>query len=311
MSLLDDLRKNRDKSAADLNNFFDKGGKAAKEVDDRFWTPTVGKDGNGAALIRFLPKTNLEVFPFVQCACHYFKNLENNKTYYEQCPTTISGKCPCCEANGKLYNSGIEAEKLLVVGIAGKNARKRQLKYISNILVINDPGKPENNGTVKLYKYGVKIFEKIKNMAKPPASFGEASIDVFDPWQGCNLKLRVKTNEYKNYDDSTFTEPCAIGPDEQIEAILNKMFDLQEFVKPSNFKSYDELKKRLDFVMDVVVEDVEDDDDLAESAGFSEPPVATAVVIEAAATPAPSLEKKANDPAEAELDSFFQNLSVK
>jgi hypothetical protein len=214
-----------------------------KSSDDRFWQPEVDKAGNGYAVIRFLPPSKGEEIPFQRVWNHGFQGPAG-KWYIENSLTTIGKTDPVSEYNTELWNSGSEANK----EIARK--QKRKLTYYSNILVVKDPAHPENEGKVFLYKFGKKIFDKIKDMAEPQFE-DEKPVNVFDFWTGANFKLKIRNVEgYRNYDKSEFDSPAPIADsDDDIETIWNKQHALLEFIDPKNFKSYDELKKKFDMVM--------------------------------------------------------------
>ena len=211
-------------------------------TDDRLWKLEVDKGGNGYAVIRFLPAPDGEDLPFVKLYSHAFKGAGG--WYIENSLTTLGQKDPVSEYNTTLWNNGTDA---------GKDAarrQKRKLTYISNIYVVKDPANPENEGQVFLYKYGKKIFDKI-TAAMQPEFEDEEAIDPFDFWQGANFKLKAKNVAgYRNYDSSEFT---AVSPllddDDALEALWKKENSLQEFVGADQFKSYDELKKRLGYVL--------------------------------------------------------------
>jgi hypothetical protein len=211
--------------------------------DDREWKPTVDQAGNGYAVIRFLPAPQGEDMPWAQLWNHGFQG-PTGKWYIENSLTTLKQTDPVSELNSELWNSGVEANK----DIARK--QKRRLSYYANILVVEDSGNPSNNGKVFLYKFGKKIFDKIKDAMQPEFQ-DEAPMNPFDFWDGANFKLKIRQVEgYRNYDKSEF---AASGPvaesDEAIEAIWKQQHSLAEIIAPSNFKSYDELKKKLTFVL--------------------------------------------------------------
>jgi hypothetical protein len=214
-----------------------KGGESYK--DERFWKPEQGKDGNGYAVIRFLPAPEGEDVPWVRVFSHGFQG--KGGWFIENCPTTIGKKCPLCEANNELWNSGLESDKDIA------RQRKRKLNYIANILVVEDSANPSNNGKVFLYKFGKKIFDKITEKMQPEFK-DEQPINPFDFWQGCNFKLKIRQVEgYTNYDKSEFEASSALysGDDDKLEALWKKQHSLQAFVAPDQFKSYEELKERL------------------------------------------------------------------
>ncbi len=214
-----------------------------KGDDDRFWKPTVDKAGNGLAVIRFLPAPAGEELPWVRIWDHGFQG-PTGKWYIENSLTTLNKPDPVAELNSELWNSGIEANK----EIARK--QKRRLSYVSNILVVRDPANPENEGKVFLYKYGKKIFDKIKDVMQPTFE-DEDPINPFDFWQGANFKLKIRQVEgYRNYDKSEFDAVSPLAEDDaEIEAVWKKEHSLAAFLDPSNFKSYDELKAKLDAVL--------------------------------------------------------------
>jgi len=210
--------------------------------DDRFWKLECDKSGNGYAVIRFLPAPDSEDLPFVKLYSHAFQGPGG--WYIENSLTTLGQKDPVSEYNSMLWNNGTDA---------GKDAarkQKRKLTYISNIYVVKDPANPQNEGRVMLYKYGKKIFDKL-TAAMQPEFEDEEAIDPFDFWQGANFKLKAKNVAgYRNYDSSEFARPSALlDDDDAMEAIWKKQSSLQEFVAADQFKDYDTLKKRLDYVL--------------------------------------------------------------
>jgi hypothetical protein len=206
--------------------------------DDRFWQPEVDKAGNGYAVIRFLPPSAGEELPWVRIWNHGFQG-PTGKWYIENSLTTLGKADPVSELNTELWNSGIEANKDLV------RKQKRRLTYIANIYVVKDPAHPENEGKVFLYKFGKKIFDKIKDVMQPQFE-DEDPVNPFDFWKGANFKLKIRNVEgYRNYDKSEFDSATPLAEDEQMESIWKKQHSLSEFVDPKNFKSYDELKTKL------------------------------------------------------------------
>ena len=211
--------------------------------DENEWKPTVDQAGNGYAVIRFLPAPQGEDMPWVQMFNHGFQG-PTGKWYIENSLTTLKQSDPVSELNSELWNSGVEANK----EVARK--QKRRLSYYANILVVEDSSNPSNNGKVFLYKFGKKIFDKIKDAMQPEFQ-DEDPMNPFDFWDGANFKLKIRQVEgYRNYDKSEFAAPSPIAEsDEEIEAIWNQQHSLAAIIDPSNFKSYDELKKKLDFVL--------------------------------------------------------------
>lgn len=218
------------------------GGETKGGADERFWSPTVDKAGNGMAIIRFLPAPGNEDVPFIRMFDHGFQG--NGGWYIENSLTTIGKADPVSEYNSKLWNSGIEANKDIV------RKQKRRLHFISNIYVVSDQGNPDNEGKVFLYKYGKKIFDKLKEAMEPQFADEEA-INPFDMWEGANFKLKIRQVEgYRNYDKSEFDNSGPLLKDDKaLEAVWKSEHSLQEFLAPSNFKTYDELQARLNKVL--------------------------------------------------------------
>ena len=214
----------------------------ASSGDDRVWKLECDKSGNGYAVIRFLPAPNGEDLPFVKLYSHAFQGPGG--WFIENSLTTLNQKDPVSELNSELWNNGTDAGK----EVARK--QKRKLTYVSNIYVVKDPANPDNEGKVFLYKYGKKIFDKI-TAAMQPEFEDETPIDPFDFWQGANFKLKAKNVAgYRNYDSSEFAAQGAmLDDDDAMEAIWKKQYSLAELVAADQFKSYDELKKRLDYVL--------------------------------------------------------------
>ena len=212
--------------------------------DDRFWKAELDKSGSGYAVIRFLPALDDDKTAFVRVFNHGFQGPGG--WYIENSLTTLGQKDPLSEYNSVLWNSGIEANK----EIARK--QKRRLTYFSNIYVVEDKANPQNEGKVFLYKFGKKIFDKITE-AMNPAFEDEEALNPFDFWKGANFKLKIrKVDGYWNYDKSEFDSPSELydGEDAKLEELYNeKLHGLKEFSDVKNFKSYDELKEKLNKVL--------------------------------------------------------------
>ena len=215
------------------------------EKSDNFWRPEVDKAGNGMATIRFLPaseKDGDDGLPWVKIFSHGFQGPGG--WLIDNCLTTKNQQCPVCEHNSTLWNSGIEANKDVV------RKQKRKLNYIANVYIVSDPKHPENEGKIKLFKFGKKIFDKITEAMNPQFE-DETPINPFDMWKGANFKLKIRKVEgYQNYDKSEFDSPSVLSDDDaKLEQIWKDSFSLADLTGDKEFKSYDELKKRLDKVL--------------------------------------------------------------
>ena len=266
-------------------------------VDDRIWKPVMDKTGNGFAIIRFLPAPKGEELPWAKLWNHAFQG-PTGQWYIENSLTTIGQNDPVSEHNSALWNSGVESDK----EIARK--QKRKLQYYSNIYVVKDSANPENEGKVFLYRYGKKIFDKIMETMQP-AFEDETPINPFDFWEGADFKLKLrKVDGYWNYDKSEFADPSALlnGDDTELETLWGKQYSLKEFTDNSNFKSYDELKKRLDVVLSgtTTVGNV-----VEMSSAFDDSPT-TVVTVDTPEEPAPTITVSEDDD---DTMSYFEKLA--
>jgi hypothetical protein len=212
---------------------------------DNYWKPEVDKAGNGLAVIRFLPAAAVDGddgLPWAKVFNHGFQGPGG--WLIDNCLTTKGQQCPVCEHNNKLWNSGIEANKEIV------RKQKRKLSYTANVYIVSDPKHPENEGQVKLFKFGAKIFEKVTE-AMNPAFEDETPMNPFDLWKGANFKLKItKVAGYQNYDKSEFMSPSSLLEDDaELEKIWKSEHSLTALTADKEFKSYDDLKARLDKVL--------------------------------------------------------------
>ena len=264
-------------------------------VDERLWKPELDKSGTGQAVIRFLPAKDGEELPWIKLWKHAFQG-PTGKWFIENSLTTLNQKDPVSEHNSELWNTGLESDKETA------RKQKRKLEYYSNIYVVSDPKHPENNGKVFLFRYGKKIFDKIM-AAMQPEFEDETPINPFDFWEGANFKLKIrKVDGFWNYDKSEFDGVSALSDDDDaLDAIWQKQYPLADFHAPSNFKSYDELKRRLDDVLSGTITASAAaivDEDVVETPTFKEESAPSF-----ASTPRPSEDD------EDDTMSYFQKLA--
>ncbi len=288
------LKKNSNSSFEKLTRELEKVASTEKNTgDDRLWKPELDKSGNGYAVIRFLPPPEGEELPWAKVFSHAFQGPGG--WYIENSLTTIGKSDPVGDLNRKLWNSGRDSDK----EIARK--QKRKLSYFSNIYVVRDSLHPENEGRVFLFKYGKKIYDKIV-AAMQPEFEDEKPINPFDFWTGADFKLKIrKLDGFWNYDKSEFAPQGTLGDfsDDELEAVYSKTYSLTEFTADSNFKTYEDLEKRLGTVLAArkTVVDME-----TEEAEEELVPVAAAPVREEV-KPKPSTDD------ESDTLSFFANLA--
>ena len=243
MGSFSDFKKRSKSSIGDLTAKLEQMNKKESYKDDRFWMPQRDQSGNGYAVIRFLPACEGEELPWAKYYEHTFQGPGG--WYIEKSRTTLNEKDPVSEMNSRLWNSGVESDKDIA------RARKRQTRYVANIMVVSDPANPDNEGKVFLYRFGPKIFNKIQEAMQPEFQ-DEEPLNPFDFWGGADFKLKIrKVGGYVNYDKSEFAPSTELfeGDDSALERVWNQQHKLGEFVNPETFKSYDELKEKLDAVV--------------------------------------------------------------
>jgi len=270
MSGFQSMKQNRQSFLSNLSNELEKtqSNNSNSYEDERIWKCERDKSGNGYAVIRFLPPSEGETTPWVRIFSHGFQG--QGGWYIENSLTTFSEKDPVSEFNTSLWNNGTEAGK------EQARKQKRRLNYYSNILVIEDPANPQNNGKVKLFKYGKKIFDKINDLMNPEFK-DETPVNPFDLWGGANFKIKIRmVDGFVNYDKSEFDSPSQLGDDSELETIWNSQHSLQELLDRDNFKSYDELKTKLDRVLGLGNAGVSMKMDTSDFQTKQAPPVATA-----------------------------------
>ena len=299
---INSLRKMRTTDFSKIANEFEKTANPQSTErsyeDTRFWKPERDKAGNATATIRFLPTTEGDELPWTKIFSHGFQG-PNGRWYIENSLTTIGEADPVSELNSKLWNESTDDNS---PGRKQARAQKRRLSYISNVLVIDDPKHPENNGQVKLFKYGKKIFDKIMDKAKPTFE-DEDPVNVFDYWEGANFKLRMKTvDSYPNYDTSVFTDPVALAEDDdKILSIANSQHKLKEFLDKKNFKTYAELKTKLEQVLGGL------SDSGPSASEMAEEPIPAMQAKSEPSKPAPKIAEVNDD--DDDVMGFFQKIA--
>lgn len=239
----DDYLKNRNSQFEKLAQSLNQNSEKKNYDDDRIWKARMGKDGTGYAVVRFLPGADPSKTPWVTVYDHGFQGPAG-KWYIENSLTTIGQQDPVSEYNSKLWNSGIEANKELA------RKQKRRTAYYANVLVLSDPDNPSNEGKVKIFKFGQKIFEKIMSAMQPEFA-DEDPVNPFDLIEGANFRIKIKmVGGYWNYDSSSFEKKAPLSDNEEkMRAIFEAQHDVYDLVADDKFKSYDELKQKLEMVL--------------------------------------------------------------
>jgi gp32 DNA binding protein like len=150
-------------------------------------------------------------------------------------PATWGQRDPISETFFSIRRNGSEEEK------EKSRALNRKENWFVNIYVVNDPVTPENNGTIKVLRFGRQLNKIIMDAIEgdDAVDFGPRIFDLSP--NGCNLRIKVeKQGDYPTFVSSKFALPSEIkdlSPD-SYEEIYNNINDLESYVST---KSYDEL----------------------------------------------------------------------
>lgn len=266
--------------------------------DDNIWKPKMGKDNTGYAVVRFLPGKDVTKTPWIKMFDHGFQG-PTGKWYIENSLTSLGQKDPVSEYNSSLWNNGTEAGK------EQARKQKRRTGYYANVLVIKDPNNPENEGKVKLYKFGQKIFDKLMGAMQPEFA-DEEPLNPFDLFEGANFRIKIKmVAGYWNYDSSEFEKPSPLSEDEaKLEAVFNAQHDVHDLISADKFRSYAELEEKLNNVLgltDSRAQQVERDVQKVEEASEFDQVFADTGAVPTATT------ASADD--DDDLESYFRNLA--
>lgn len=294
-----DYLKNRESAFSTMTESLKKDTITETRSDDNIWKPKMGSDGTGYAVVRFLPGQDVNKTPWVKVFDHGFQG-PSGKWYIENSLTTLGQKDPVSEYNSKLWNSGIEANKDLA------RKQKRRTSYYANVLVIKDAADPSNEGKVKIYRFGQKIFEKIMGAMQPEFA-DEDPINPFDLIEGANFRIKLKTVAgYWNYDSSDFERQSPLSEDEsKLEAVFNAQHEVHDLVAADKFKSFEELQAKLMQVL----ENAEVQQGQADYTPKASPTVETSKNDFDKAFEAPAASTSTSDDDD-DLESYFKNLAA-
>jgi hypothetical protein len=323
-----DLKKNRNDSYAKIVEDVEKQEKStAFEADPDDWYPGVDKSGNGLSIIRFLPGIEGEDMDFVKVISHEFQDPNTQKWYIENSKRSLDKKAadPVAEMNNRLWKAGGEKSPER----AQASLQKQKTRYRALVYILADSANPENNGTIKRFKFGQTIFDFIKNALTPqlienvPADQQTKGFNPFDLYDGANFRISIFTEKkgesnYRNYSRSTWAAIAPLvgtveKPDEKkMEAIYNgyqtepERWSLKKFVAEDQFKSYDELLTKLN---DTLGYDSKTGNLISSKKEVAkETPKQAVKETVAPVEKAAEAKEASSTPADSENDDYFQNL---
>lgn len=199
---------------ADYNAFFnpDTEVKEQKSAQTDEYSPSAAKGKNDLyqSVVRFIPWwQNPKSGSIQEKWVSYLQDPVTNRGRYVDCPSSIGKPSPLQDIYWKLKKSESVQEQKLA------DTFSRRHSYASLIQVIRDENAPELEGKILVWRYGVKLWEKINSELKP--IIGEKH-DPFDIINGKVFALVItKQSGYNNYDQSKFLEKkiplCLPGPE--------------------------------------------------------------------------------------------------
>jgi len=203
--------------------------------------------GEKPYVVRLLPNIKNPEETILHYFHHGWNSISTGKYASITSPTTWGDRCPVSELYFKVLRDGTNEEKER----AKANLRRKE-NWLVNVYVVNDPKKPENNGTIKVLRYG-KQLDKIIQSAINGDDSEEFGAKIFDLSEaGCNLRIKVElvsdkpgAPKYPTYTASKFLNASAIEglDDSKVEEILNSVYDLNTFI---DRKSSEEIKAFID-----------------------------------------------------------------
>lgn len=317
-SLFERLKQSRGQQTdAMQQRLAQQGQRSGFQKDPRIWKWTWNKDGKSENIIRFLPIPLVDIkaqdagtiaedqilTPCAMLMKHAFEGPGG--WYMENSPQTFGKDDPVRDHDRPLWQQqkATNDEKL-------KDILKKRIpdtKYYANILVIKDGTNPENNGKVFLLEFGNAI-KKLLDLAQKPAFETDPKFDPFDLWGGANLNLNLVGEHKKigtweglspDFKHANWAKPAPLSEDEKyMEEIWEKEHSLFEFFNPANFKSYEELEKRLRKVLAIP-----DDQPLVENGASTVAHAPDAPVEQQRSTASQSLSEQQSQPSNAAQQS--------
>jgi len=178
-------------------------------------------------VVRLIPNIKVADRTMFHYYNHIWKSVITNQLVSTLCPTTYGERCPIDEYRSKVYQGKNEQE------ISKISPIKRNEQWLANVYVVKDPTNPDNQGQVKVLRFGKQLYKVIfEAMSGDDADeFGSKIFDLSE--KGCNLRIKVETNEggYPTYVSSKFMSACPLEGVQDVEEIyasaksLDTMFE--------------------------------------------------------------------------------------
>lgn len=155
---------------------------------------------------------------------------------------TFGERDPISEERWKLYkewkDSGPAKDEKF------ENPIKEREQWFINILVVDDPANPENNGKVKILSMGPQLKDIVED-AMNGESADDFGLSIFDlSKDGCDFKIKAdEQGVFTTYIKSRFSTKSSIDlSDEEIDDVYSRVHDLRQV---HTVKTFDELQDLL------------------------------------------------------------------
>jgi len=187
--------------------------------------------------LRFIPNVKNPEKTFFHYYTQSFTSFSTGQFISALSPQTFGDTDLIAQTKFRLKNNGTEEEKRKADTI------RRTENWLVNAYVINDPSNPDNNGEVKIMRFGKQLHKIIMDSIQDEdeAAVGFRAFDLSD--NGCTFRVKVeKQGDFPTYVTSKFLLPAAVPNLTDAEALLEKIYTLEEVF---NLKSDEEVNKLL------------------------------------------------------------------
>lgn len=151
-----------------------------------------GTDGTYEAVVRFLPYYKNASLSKVHKYRIWVQDPTEEKGFYVDCPSSVGKKSILKDLYWKLKKSNSAHEQEIAESFS------RADTYYSLIQVIEDKHQPDLVGKIMVFRFGIKINQKIESLLKPTRG---VPVNPFDLFEGKEFNIKItKKQKWNNYD---------------------------------------------------------------------------------------------------------------
>ena len=181
--------------------------------------------------VRLLPCVKNPDKTFYHYYSHGWTSFSTGQYVNALSPQTWGERDPIAEMRYQHYRTGSPEEKEKSRSII------RSEKWLVNVYVVSDPSAPENNGTVKILRFGKQLHNIIMDAIEGDDSdqFGPRIFDLSK--NGCNFRIKVdKQGDFPSYVSSRFLMPSEVKglTKDQAQSMYDNVHDLEEVLPKKN-----------------------------------------------------------------------------